>query len=369
MRRILTILFLVLGVLNSTVCQIEIDLKAFESIKLENEALFNTNDLEFSPFFYNDFIGFVYANPKANMDNMIDEHFFDIGIAGLNINGQLDKKAGLSKYINDEFHEGPASFVSSTGELFFTRVYYDKSKTTNKDTIERAIYVAKTNTNFSNIKKVNLYDEKTSVCHPTLNPSATMMVYSSDHSSSAGQMDLYSSIRNSGKWGQINRIESINSESNEVFPFLFQDSILFFASDRPGGKGGLDIYVSTRTDTSWSSPIALPYPINTIYDDFGLIIDENLTKGYMTSSRPGGKGKDDIYSFNISQKLWYFKAPPPNIEATITILDKLSLSPISGAELVISDVSLKNDKYDINDFNVDVLAGDKKGEILMKLSP
>lgn len=369
MTRLLTISFFVFCFFNISVGQIEVKLKAFESLRLHNEGLFNTNDLEFSPFFYNDFIGFVYANSKSDMDEAIDEHFFDIGIAGLNIDGYLDKRAGLSKFINSEFHEGPASFVSSTGELFFTRAYYDKSKTTFKDTIERSIYVTKTNTNFSNIKKLNLFEEQHSTCHPSLNPSGTVMTFASDHSSSKGKMDLYSSVRNSGRWEQTKNLAVLNSEFNEIFPFIYQDSVLFFASDRPGGKGGLDIYVSTKTDTAWTAPILLPYPVNTIYDDFGLIIDEKLTKGYLTSSRPGGKGKDDIFSFSITEKLWSFKKPTPIVNVSITILDKLTLLPIADAQLSISDVSLNNNKYDINDFNVDVLAGNKNGEIVMKLSP
>ncbi len=348
--------------------QYEVSAVSFGKISVNNETEVNTENLEFSPFFLRDLIGFVYSNPKSKKDNNISEYYFDLAFSAHGMNENLIKRASFGQNINSEFHEGPACFDDKKGVLYFTRTYYDIKKGTSRDTIVRKIYQATERSDYSDAKPIALSNDRYSICHPTLSSSGKKMIFSSNMNSTDGNMDLYSSTMKED-WNSPINLSILNSESNDVFPFLMKDSIIFFASDRPGGKGGLDIYYSTYKDSSWDNPLPLPYPFNTEYDDFGIIIDKNGKFGYFTSSRPGGKGKDDLYSFSTKDKLWERKINIPSKDVSFVVLDKLTLQPISGVKVLISDISLKNDKYNLEDFDVDVLAGEKAGELLMKLSP
>jgi hypothetical protein len=76
---------------------------------------------------------------------------------------------------------------------------------------------------------------------------------------------------------------------------------LFFASEGHNGFGGLDIYMTYKTDDGWAIPENLGSPINTPADDFSIYLDSYLENGYFASNREGGLGGDDIYRFSLSK--------------------------------------------------------------------
>lgn len=90
----------------------------------------------------------------------------------------------------------------------------------------------------------------------------------------------------------------VNSYSKEMYPFISDNNTLYFASNRPNGFGGFDIYKSKiNKDGSFEKAEKLPEPINSKQDDFCFIIDSNGKTGYFSSKRIEGKGFDDIYYF------------------------------------------------------------------------
>ncbi|TAL59389.1 MAG: hypothetical protein EPN88_17335 [Bacteroidetes bacterium] len=94
------------------------------------------------------------------------------------------------------------------------------------------------------------------------------------------------------------KVDSINSTSNDKCPFIFRN-VMFFASDRPGGLGGFDLYYSILKNGKWSSPVNMGPDVNTSSDEYRPVIDFNpdFTNIYMmfSSNRPGGKGGFDLY--------------------------------------------------------------------------
>lgn len=98
----------------------------------------------------------------------------------------------------------------------------------------------------------------------------------------------YSNPRNLGA--------KVNTTEREMFPFVTEQT-LYFASEGYGGYGGLDIFES-EYDTIFKTPINLGTPLNSVYDDFGFIINEKTNNGFVCSNRNLGKGDDDIYFFN-----------------------------------------------------------------------
>jgi peptidoglycan-associated lipoprotein len=104
-------------------------------------------------------------------------------------------------------------------------------------------------------------------------------------------------------WGQpINAGPAINTEGNEMYPTISDDGKkLYFSSDTHPGMGGLDIFVAEAgADGKFNKAVEnMKYPINSSFDDFGIIFEGKKQRGYFTSNREGGKGSDDIYSFNL----------------------------------------------------------------------
>ena len=141
-----------------------------------------------------------------------------------------------------------------------------------------------------------------SVGHPCISPDGKTMYFASDMPGGQGGVDIYKVTSFGGQWGKPENLgAAVNTAGNEVFPF-FQDGeeMLFFASNGHLGLGGLDIFVSPATeDGKFKKVLNAGVPMNTRFDDFGLIIDERMRQGYFSSNREGGKGDDDIYAFEM----------------------------------------------------------------------
>ena len=111
-----------------------------------------------------------------------------------------------------------------------------------------------------------------------------------------GGTDIYVATINNGHYGAPKNLgPKINSKYKEYSPFVDGD-ILYFSSNKPGGEGGFDIYM-TKLDGSIEEPINLGKPMNSKGDDISFIINRDTQRGYFSSNRRGGKGDDDIYRF------------------------------------------------------------------------
>ncbi len=130
--------------------------------------------------------------------------------------------------------------------------------------------------------------------HVTVSPDGDVMVFASTRNSNENDIDLWMSYRNeNGNWGAPFSIDELNSRGNEITPFLHSSDTLYFASDGYEGPGGYDLFFSTRADNKWDRPRPLHH-FNTEFDesDFTILPDGNAV---FASNRPGGKGKLDLY--------------------------------------------------------------------------
>jgi hypothetical protein len=117
-----------------------------------------------------------------------------------------------------------------------------------------------------------------------------------------------------GPWSQAIRVESIpgtppdfNGPALDGCPFVSRHGMTFYmASNRPGGLGGIDIWVSTRpgTDDPWGSPVNVGAPVNSTANDFCPTISRDGYLFYFVSNRPGGCGGDDIYVTRLRPDGW-----------------------------------------------------------------
>lgn len=146
-----------------------------------------------------------------------------------------------------------------------------------------------------------------SIMHPAIAPDNERLYFASDMPGGYGGMDLYYSVRRGGFLSRpVNLGPQINSSGNEVFPYVDPEGRLFFASDGLPGAGGLDVFVSHILQNNFSPPLNLGAGLNSAADDFGFIWYQNEKSGYFVSNRPGGKGQDDLYAFEIRQDLGLF---------------------------------------------------------------
>lgn len=136
---------------------------------------------------------------------------------------------------------------------------------------------------------------------PCFSADDKILYFASNRSGGYGGIDIYRcAVLDNGKFGAAYNLGSkINTSGNEMFPFVSGDGKLYFASDGHPSLGGLDVFIASK-DTSRNITIEnVGYPINSSYDDFGLVFTSPEV-GYFCSNRPGGKGDDDIYYFAFS---------------------------------------------------------------------
>lgn len=132
---------------------------------------------------------------------------------------------------------------------------------------------------------------------PAFSADGKTLYFASNRAGGAGGIDLYrTSIDASGRFGRpVNMGRDINTPGDEMFPYVAPNAKLYFASDGHPGLGKLDVFVATRSG-GVTRVENMGQPVNSPADDFGLIYTEP-TKGFLASNRSGGKGDDDIYFF------------------------------------------------------------------------
>lgn len=137
----------------------------------------------------------------------------------------------------------------------------------------------------------------------TLNEAGDVLIFSADTPGGLGGKDLFLSEKKRGSWSvPVNLGPSINTPRDEVFPFLHSNKTLYFSSDGHPGLGQLDLYKISFLQDSWSEqePENLGYPINSVYDDFSIVVDSLGMHGFLASNRKAGGMDDDLYEFDIN---------------------------------------------------------------------
>ena len=344
-KGILRLFFMLLAIPSCVVAQ---------DIQVELERGVNSPNLEFAPTFYKD--GIVFLSDKevkgtnAEKDKEIDKNTFSIFQSIRKDDGELGAPVPFSLDLVSSLHEGPLTFNSTGDMMYFSRNNVDDGeKTPGEDGIVKMqiLSAAKTGSGWGNAKKLPFNNDNYNVIHPTISVDNEVLIYASDMPGGYGGYDLYQSKKVGNSWTFPQNLgPQVNSEGNDVFPFLHADGMLYFTSDKAGGNGGLDIYYTLKIDgQDWVEPVNMGAPLNSSFDDFSFIIDRDKKNGYFSSNREGGPGQDDIYNFFASSGV---HSGDDNIVATSTIkiIDKESGLPIANTKLelfTLSDLSLDTD--------------------------
>lgn len=222
----------------------------------------------------------------------------------------LSEKGGKLPFLNipRDLQSGPMVY-SRDGRLAIAgNITYTGIDRISKPDGDNGLYVTKLfyssfdtiRNRWSNFQPLFMQEDGASYAHPVFMDEGRTLLFASDRAGGYGGMDIYSVTwdENLQKWGEPENLGPIvNTEGDEIYPRIFR-GLLLFSSNGQEGYGGYDLY-----RVSYNGKVILPgslfhypYPVNTVYNDFGMYISDD--HGYFISDRRGETGRDDIYIFD-----------------------------------------------------------------------
>jgi outer membrane protein OmpA-like peptidoglycan-associated protein len=300
-------------------------------VKIRNAANINTSSDEFGTAFYKDGIVFAASKGKATAKFTPTT---DLYFSPFDPNLEPRKSGKFSVELNSRRNEGAATFSRDMKTMYFTQNnIVDGVEIKSRDNVlHLKIFETRFGTNDWMAKKeLSFNSDQYSCMHPSLSRDDSTLYFASDMKGNGGQggMDIYKVTRKNGQWGNaINMGKEINTEKNEIFPFIYPSGDLYFASSGHDGLGGYDIYQVNKEGV-----VNIGQPFNSPQDDFGLILNDDGTRGFFTSNRKGGFGQDDIYTFEVQSTMPGMA--PIEAKQKIIIVTQKDGTPIPKAELRI----------------------------------
>ena len=287
---------------------------AFVSKKYELvKAGISSATSDFGSAYYNGNIVFASADGTAGKqrDNWTDQPYLDLFVAARDSLGVLSNKEPLSDKINTKYHESSAVFTKDGSVIYFTRNNYiqgkRKAENDKENTVRLKLYKSTKDAagNWTDAKEMPFNSKEYSTAHPALSNDEKRLYFSSDMPGTYGMSDLwYVNILGPDSYGlPINLGENVNTETRESFPFISRNGNLYFSTDGRPGLGGYDIFSAPISVQGVIGAIVnIGSPANSNQDDFGLIIEEDINLGYVSSNRDGQQGSsdDDIYRIQFS---------------------------------------------------------------------
>ena len=312
---------------------------------VQNMVFLNSKQYDFSPTFADKkhksiiFTSTREGSTGSTADDRTGENFSDLYYSQVDNKGKWSVPTLLNEEINSASNEGSAALNKRCNILYFTRCGYEKKKSLTC----KILYAKKMGRKWAEPEDLQLGNDSITVGHPSVSKDDKYLFFASDMDGGQGGKDIWYVKYNkkTKAWSSpVNLGSEINTEWDEMFPYIRDDGTLYFASDGHPGLGGLDIFKAEKTgNDKWGNVENMKFPINSSGNDFGIIFEGKKEKGYLTSNRKGGKGGDDIWSFFVPPLIF-------TLQGTVTNLE--TKEPIPGAKLVMvgtdgSSVEIKTD--------------------------
>lgn len=244
----------------------------------------------------------------------------------------------LSGRINKKFHESHAVISPAGGDLVFTRSVPAQVNANGKPMgglIYHTFAAKASGRHWKQPLPLSINLETASTGHPSISEDGRTIIFSSNREGGWGGNDLWMSKLDSGRWlAPINLGPVINTSGNEGFPFIHPLGYLFFASDQHAGYGGLDIFNTKWPSDSGYTIENVGQPINSTFDDFSIFFDQKRAAGFFASNRNGGMGGDDIYQFRRAT------------EINCIVIDRHTGEPVNDVKVQIIDSDNQKQRYE-----------------------
>lgn len=270
-------------------------------------------------------------------------------MVGKNLGPWSSKLVLLNGTINSVHNEGTPCFDPKGNVMYYTQCN-GKSDSKRGDSIKNCVLMmSKKKTGDKGVEWGD--DEILSFCNdsntmygqPALSPDGTRMVFAMGSRLGDRQKDLYFTtyVKRSKTWSDpVSLGEAINTTSgDEMYPYFFNDTTLYFASNGLPGMGGLDIFRVYGTGTSWGKPYNLRAPLNSGSDDFAIAFNEDENTGYFTSNR----------TLNTGDDIWAFKLNPFEHTLSGIVYDKKSMKRLKNADVYLEAPGKTPIKVSTND--------------------
>ncbi len=224
--------------------------------------------------------------------------------------GQISNISVFSTDLLFPLHEGAVSFSPDFNTIYFTKSVielpesniFGKTNNLTKPVSVLKIFQADFDgKNWVNIQELPFNSNTYSCAHPSISSDGNTLYFSSNMPGGKGRRDLYRVKKEADKWGTPQNLgDSINTIGDEIFPFIYKDSTLYFASTGQIGYGGYDIYSSKIKGAQWGSVANMEKWINSSKDDFGFVINpQDSTEAYVVSNRDGDGTSDKVFLVRI----------------------------------------------------------------------
>lgn len=295
-----TILYIIIVILFLTQVSFQASAQQ-DSVYVVKRMPFNTDTFsEISPVIYKDSIifcsdrRFSWYKDRTGFDG---RRLYNFYMADRQDTSGRENIKALKSERSFLFNNGPLC-VSHDG----TTVYFTSEVETGKAARQKGyknhsgIFIAAlSGSSLNSVQPFKYNNPQYDIGQPSISSDGKILFFASDMPGGYGESDIYYSEQIDGEWNTpVNLGPKVNSPGIENNPYIHSSGRLYFTSDRPGGIGKLDIYYTSSANGEWDNPEILPEPVNSKYDDFGFVADDNLLKGYFSSNR---SGSDDIYEF------------------------------------------------------------------------
>lgn len=267
--------------------------------------LFNSNRSEFSPMFaQNDSELYITSSRNdargdsvSSITGIKNNDFF---LAAKNDKGEWQKPQIIESEINTKFDEGTPTFSADGNWLYYTFA----PQSDNRPTTTKIYYSRRGGGNWNAGQElvISARDTVSLFAHPSVSPSGDYLYFVSDMPGGQGGKDVW----RAGIDGNVvlfteNLGPEINTPGDEMFPYVRNDSTLYFSSDGHPGMGGLDLFVATRNRDAQTWTVEnMQYPVNSSGDDFGITFEKAKERGFFSSNRGDARGRDHIFSFEYA---------------------------------------------------------------------
>lgn len=287
-------------------------------VTIKNCIGINTPRIEFGPAFFDEGLMFVSTQDKNGPKDENDEPFSEFYFSPFDPNGDpsTPEKFYFDGSKKSALHDGPLCFTRDFKTAYYTR-------TNNRDGVRKAARNGVAKNKIYETRKDSLdpdwfraldlpfNDDNYNCVHPSLSPDGTKLFFASDKlEGSQGGYDIYVVEREDNgngrtSWGKPRNLgPNINTDRNDIYPFISYQGTLFFTSNgRANSLGGYDLYYVNNPLTNPEEVVNMNAPFNSEADDKSLIIDPDGKSGFFASTREIGYGHEDIYRFSAPRGL------------------------------------------------------------------
>lgn len=264
--------------------------------------IFNSRRADYSPMLWGDNSERIYFTSTRNeaqgdeLSGITGTKAGDIFFSEKDDKGKWSRPEVVSGGLNTDYDEGACSFSTDGREMYLTQCKTDPSYPRYAEIVKSTRSDAAWG-KASEVKITN--DTLSSYAHPAISPDGQWLYFCSDMPGGKGGLDIWRiRLTAAGLGGVENLGAPINTPGDEMFPAFRPNGDFYFSSDGHPGMGGLDIFIAKVDSKTHRYVLEHPgYPLNSQGDDFGMTFEGPHNRGYFCSNRGDGRGWDHIYSF------------------------------------------------------------------------